>query len=146
MPLLFPPGSAFAQCHASTVVERPDGRLLVALFGGTRERDPDTAIWMVTGDGDRWEPPRSAFKLNDQPHWNPVTKGRTPLRLSLSHDNGLTWTRHRELATGEGEFSYPALIVTADGRLAATWTDRRTSIACWRGSPEDCTDTQKIRA
>jgi predicted neuraminidase len=95
MALLFTPGSSFPQCHANTVAELPGGRLQVAFFAGTRERDPDTAIWMVSGDG---------------------------------------------------EFSYPALIVTADGRPAATWTDHRTSIDGWQGSIEDCGDTWEVTA
>lgn len=68
--------------------------------------------------------------------WNPIGADwgpRTPLRLSLSGDNGRTWRMQADLASGAGEFSYPALIVQ-DGRLAATWTDRRTSIAWWRGA------------
>lgn len=325
MSLIFEPGSTFAQCHASTVAQSSDGRLLVAFFAGSHERHPDTAIWMALSDGDRWEAPREVFKINDQPHWNPVlfaapdgvlhcwfktgpdcarwvswhalsddggkswsqpeavqhgnlprgpvrcppivltdgtwlagasdeltpnedgyiwwpfierstdggntwtahpirleegsptgkgciqptlwesaprrvhcmlrstlgtiyradsedagktwsrayrtalpnnnsgivvarmssgilamawnpvTTRRTPLRLSLSQDNGQTWTRHRDLATGAAEFSYPALIATGDGRLVATWTDRRTSIACWQGVPDDCTDSREIQ-
>jgi predicted neuraminidase len=68
--------------------------------------------------------------------WNPVAgdwAARTPLRLSLSNDNGHTWTTHADLVTGPGEFSYPALIPTADG-VAATWTDCRTTIAFWSGA------------
>ncbi len=70
--------------------------------------------------------------------WNPVAgdwAARTPLRLSLSADNGLTWTHHLDLATGPGEFSYPAVLATATG-IAVTWTDRRTSIAFWHGAAE----------
>jgi predicted neuraminidase len=324
MGLVFEPGSAFAQCHASSVAALAADRMVVAFFAGSHERHPDTAIWMAEGDGDRWAAPRSVFKISDLPHWNPilfadpegllhcwfktgpdcarwvswhacssdggkswsvpeavqhgdlprgpvrcppiiladgawlagasdeltpneqgyrwwpfidrsedggvswvahrirleegapagkgciqptlwesapgqvhcllrstlgaiyradssdgmnwtrayrtalpnnnsgivvarlangvlamawnpVAQGRTPLRLSLSHNNGLTWTRHRELACGDGEFSYPALIVVGD-ELVATWTDRRTSIACWRGTSTDCTDEQEIRA
>ncbi len=69
---------------------------------------------------------------------NPVAgdwAARTPLRLSLSPDNGVTWTHHVDLASGPGEFSYPAVVATATG-VAATWTDRRTSIAFWHGAPE----------
>jgi predicted neuraminidase len=70
--------------------------------------------------------------------WNPVGTdwgARTPLRLSLSSDNGLTWSRHLDLASGPGEFSYPAIVATPDG-LAATWTDRRTSVGYWQGTPD----------
>jgi len=34
---IFAPGSAFAQCHASTVAALPGGRLIAAWFGGTAE-------------------------------------------------------------------------------------------------------------
>ncbi len=37
----------FAECHASTLVETANGRLLCAWFGGTREKDPDVGIWMA---------------------------------------------------------------------------------------------------
>lgn len=67
--------------------------------------------------------------------WNPVAKDwgpRTPLRLSQSQDDGATWTTVLDLAAGEGEFSYPALVV-ADGLISATWTDRRRTIGFWQG-------------
>lgn len=35
----------FAQCHAPTLVADPDGRVLAAWFGGTREGHDDVAIW-----------------------------------------------------------------------------------------------------
>ncbi len=34
----------FPQCHAATIVERPDGELVAAYFGGTYERHPDVCI------------------------------------------------------------------------------------------------------
>lgn len=68
--------------------------------------------------------------------WNPVGKNwgpRTPLRLSRSRDDGRTWETVQDLASGEGEFSYPALVVAEDGLVSATWTDRRTTIGFWQG-------------
>ncbi len=314
MPSIFPPGgSAFAQCHASTIIALPGGRLAAAWFGGTAEKDPDTAIWGARFDGTAWSAPRCWFKLGEQAHWNPVlfaapdgrlhlwfkvgadvplwrswrstsvdggawapaepfipgdalargpvrcqpvvtasgawlapaseerlpgphgsgwwpyidrsedggrtwaiapislpagaaaiqpalwtsatgahcllrtNRGeilrsdstddgrtwcpaygtglpnnnagvavatlpdgrllllwnpvatdwgpRTPLRLSLSEDDGRTWRTLQDLADGEGEFSYPALAVAADGLVSATWTDRRRTIGFWQGRP-----------
>ena len=60
---------------------------------------------------------------------------RTPLRLALSMDNGLTWPRYLDLETGPGEYSYPAIIPTAMG-MALTYTWRRTRIAFWHGAVE----------
>lgn len=315
MSAIFPPGSAFAQCHASTVAALPGGLLVAAWFGGTAEKDPDTAIWGAIYDGTAWSAPKCWFKLGNQAHWNPVLfagpdgllhlwfktgvdcetwrswrsasrdggrtwapaepfipqdglargptrcqpivtasgawlapssservldcdgrtwwpfidrsddggrtwavapirlaagtpvgKGaiqptlwtshgavhcllrtnlgeifrsdsaddgrswcpaygigqpnnnagiavatladgrllmlwnpvakdwgpRTPLRLSVSQDDGRSWTTVQDLATGEGEFSYPALMVQ-DGLVTATWTDKRTTIGWWQG-------------
>jgi predicted neuraminidase len=68
--------------------------------------------------------------------WNPVSGdwgARTPLRLSLSDDNGQTWRTLRDLAEGFGEFSYPAIAVGSDC-LTVTWTDRRQTIGWWQGA------------
>ena len=35
----------FPQCHAATIAETPKG-LVVAFFGGTKERNPDVEIWV----------------------------------------------------------------------------------------------------
>jgi predicted neuraminidase len=59
-------------------------------------------------------------------NWGP----RTPLVVSLSEDNGLTWEQALVLEEGEGEFSYPA-IITANGKLYITYTWNRKSIAYW---------------
>ncbi|WP_224786986.1 sialidase family protein [Pandoraea sputorum] len=63
--------------------------------------------------------------------YNPV-KGnwgaRSPLTLSLSADNGEHWTDQLDVETGEGEFSYPALICV-DGTLCLTYTWKRENIA-----------------
>ncbi len=59
---------------------------------------------------------------------NPVTKGRTPLRVSKSSDDGATWTTVKDLESEEGEFSYPAMILGRDGKLHMTYTWNRTHI------------------
>lgn len=110
MSVIFLPGSTpCAQCHASTVAALPGGRLAAAWFGGTAEKDPDTAIWGALYDGDSWSPPRCWFKLCQQAHWNPVLFAGPDERLhlwfkvgpdcarwrswrSVSDDGGVTWT------------------------------------------------------
>ena len=58
---------------------------------------------------------------------NPVSGNwsyRTPLSVSISEDDGMTWSEALRLETDQGEFSYPA-IICADGRIHITYTSRR---------------------
>ena len=88
--LLFCEGSCFRECHASTLALLPDGRIAAAYFAGTREKSPDTAIWLSRqrprGDGEprtfepgtfeprTFEPPRKIADTPDIPCWNPVLR------------------------------------------------------------------------
>ena len=70
--------------------------------------------------------------------YNPVEANwgaRSPLTIALSHDNGLTWPDRLDIETGDGEFSYPAIIATRKG-MAVTYTWKRQRIAYWHGSVE----------
>lgn len=61
---------------------------------------------------------------------NPIADNwgrRSPLRISLSLDNGLSWQKGLDLETEEGEFSYPA--ITACGNiLHISYTHNRKNI------------------
>ena len=59
-------------CHASTVVELPDGSLMSAWFGGKSEGDNDVAIWRACFREGKWGAPERAAKVADVAHWNPV--------------------------------------------------------------------------
>ena len=68
---------------------------------------------------------RLALAYNDSPYnWGP----RTPLCLALSEDDGRSWREELVLEQGKGEYSYPAIVQTADGRLHVTYTWRREKI------------------
>ena len=54
--------------------------------------------------------------------------GRTPLVVAVSRD-GTSWTEAVSLETEPGEYSYPAVIQAADGRVHVTYTWRRERIA-----------------
>ena len=60
--------------------------------------------------------------------YNDTPRGRTPLTVALSTDEGKTWGYKRDLETEEGEYSYPAVIQTRDGGIHITYTYRRISI------------------
>lgn len=63
---------------------------------------------------------------------NPVGEAwgrRSPLTLFKSADNGQSWQKLLDLETGEGEYSYPAVIGRGGG-LCVTYTFCRRNIAC----------------
>jgi predicted neuraminidase len=59
--------------------------------------------------------------------FNNTPKGRTPLNIALSSD-GKEWKVVLTLEDQSGEYSYPAVIQTADGKVHTTYTYRRQSI------------------
>jgi predicted neuraminidase len=71
-----------------------------------------------------------ALTLRDGRHLlvcNPVPKGRSPLVVMLSED-GLAWREALTLESEPGEFSYPAVIQTADGKIHFTYTWKRLKV------------------
>lgn len=70
----------------------------------------------------------------DKENWG----SRSPLSLTLSYDNGKTWTDEFDLDKGkkEDEFSYPAIVAWGDS-VAVTYTWNRRKIAFWKGSKAD---------
>lgn len=71
-----------------------------------------------------------AVTLRDGRHlliYNHTTKGRTPLNLALSTD-GKKWEKIADLETNPGEYSYPAIIQSADGKIHATYTWQRRRV------------------
>ena len=109
----------FAQCHASTVVELPNGHLLAAWFGGSYERHPDVAVYTSEYNGKEWSLPVKIADgvVNDTlryPTWNPVLflnknsvlylfykVGPSPSRwwgmYKTSADSGKTWSKEIHL-------------------------------------------------
>jgi alpha-L-fucosidase len=60
--------------------------------------------------------------------YNPTTKGRNKLALAGSYD-GKTWKQLLILEDyPDGEFSYPAIIQTKDGKVHLSYTYRRKSV------------------
>jgi len=106
------------QCHASTIVETPNG-LVAAWFGGSREKNPDVGIWISRKVEREWTKPAevadgSEGKSQDYACWNPVLfqpqagplmlfykVGVNPRlwwgMLMTSTDHGKTWSQPRKL-------------------------------------------------
>lgn len=71
-----------------------------------------------------------AVTLDDGRHlliYNPVPKGRTPLVVAVSRD-GRDWKQAVVLENQPGEYSYPAIIQTSDGRVHITYTWKRERV------------------
>jgi predicted neuraminidase len=71
-----------------------------------------------------------AVTLKDGRHllvYNHTSKGRTPLNVALTRD-GKTWEAVHVLEREPGEYSYPAIIQTADGLVHITYTWKRERI------------------
>ena len=79
--------------------------------------------------------------------YNHTTTGRSPLNVAVSAD-GKAWTPALVLEDEPGEYSYPAVIQAADGKVHVTYTWRRQRIkhvvldpAMIRGDPAVCKGT-----
>lgn len=59
--------------------------------------------------------------------YNHTTKGRSPLNVAISED-GVKWLAGAVLEHEPGEFSYPAVIQSADGLVHITYTWKRKKI------------------
>ena len=60
--------------------------------------------------------------------FNHSRKGRTPLNVAVSEDDGNTWRDFLTLESGLGEYSYPAIIQSSDGKVHVTYTYLRKKI------------------
>jgi predicted neuraminidase len=117
--LIYPlEGRVTPQCHASTIVETPEG-LVAAWFGGTREKNPDVGIWVSRHGGSGWSKPVEVVNGVQSPElrypcWNPVLfrpqggpvllfykVGPSPSTwwgmLTTSADNGKSWSPPKKL-------------------------------------------------
>lgn len=61
-----------ANAHASTVLPLPDGTVLAAWFGGSKEGKNDVDIWVARREENGWCEPQKVSYAAKIPHWNPV--------------------------------------------------------------------------
>ncbi len=112
----------------------------VQLLARTRSRGSIAECWSPDA-GKTWEPMRATTLPNPNSGidavilrdgralliYNHTPKGRSPLNLAVSRD-GVTWRPAPVLESEPGEYSYPAIIQTADGLIHATYTWNRERI------------------
>jgi predicted neuraminidase len=112
---------SFPESHASTIAQTPTG-LVMACFGGTKERNPDVCIWVSRQENGRWTTLQNVADgiVNDSLRyacWNPVLYqipngdlmlfykiGPSPSTwkgwLKTSTDGGKNWSAARALPDG----------------------------------------------
>jgi predicted neuraminidase len=104
---IFAIGSAsFPESHASTVVALKNGDLMAAWFGGTKERNPDVAIWGSRRAGGKWSAPIELEREKNIPCWNPVLFHTADGRLWLYYKVGASpsdWAAGRRYSDDEGQ-------------------------------------------
>ena len=153
-------------CHASTIVETANGKLVAAWFGGTAEGKPDVGIWLSRLENGGWTVPENvASGVQDDgqrwPCWNPVLfqpkegalmlfykVGPSPSKwwgmLRTSSDDGKAWsgaTRLPDKILGPVK-NKPVQL--ADGTiLSASSTEGLTPPPSWQIHFERSTDNGK---
>ncbi|MFV0448205.1 MAG: exo-alpha-sialidase [Vibrio sp.] len=106
----------FQQCHASTVIVLPNDNKLVAFFAGTKEGDPNTAIWLSRQNEGCWLSPRKIFDHERVAQWNPVLHYEDETiwlfykcgsdvqtwvtKVSISYDLGDNWSEPVDVVEG----------------------------------------------
>ncbi len=124
-----------------SLIQRDDGSLLAMVrpggIGGNvvRAESRDRGRTWIKARVTKLRNPYSAVdmvKLRDGRvvlAYNDSVRDRSNLTLAVSEDEGDTWPRRRVLIKQKGhEFSYPAIIQTADGRIHVTYTHKRVWI------------------
>ena len=145
----------FIECHASTIEELPNGDLIAAFFGGTKERNPDVCIWTCTKKkgSKEWSAPRKVADgiQNDTLRyacWNPVLY-QVPVKngelwlfykvgpnvpswkgyLIRSKNGGKTWSKPEQLPDGIfGAIKNKPIWV--DGRILCPSSDELGAWTC----------------
>ena len=97
--------------------ESRDGGLIWTTAKPTPLRNPDAGIAMT-----HLRNGHLVLVFNDS------ETARTPLNIARSVDGGGTWERPLALEASPGEYSYPSVIQSSDGRIHVTYTFRRYAI------------------
>jgi len=135
----------FPSCHASTIVESPDGQLTVAFFGGTRESADDVCIYQCSKSMTDTVWSAAVCVAQDSLHacWNPVLFKVADDSLLLFYKTGpkvIYWRGHAKLSNDGGKSWEPYIdfpedmfgaiknkpVRLASGRIISPSSDERT--------------------
>ncbi len=122
-----------------TIVKLDNGRLLACMrnAGGGwlwgMASDDHGRSWSLPMDTGLANPGSAAVLLrlangNLMLVYNPSSSFRHPLSVSLSTDEGRSWSEPKPLVDGDGNYSYPAAIQSHDGSIHILYTRDRQAI------------------
>ena len=116
---IYPPKSVTDSCHASTVLPLPNGNVVAAWFGGTKEGNDDVKIWVSVRENGKWAQPYSVSVVGEAlPHWNPVLFLRENGEIILYFKYGKPipkWVTYYSISVDGGKsFSKPRVLVPGD--------------------------------
>lgn len=153
-----------ANCHASTVLPLPDGSVVSAWFGGTKEGKDDVDIWYARRDDSGWSEPKKLSRARTLPHWNPVLFLRKNGEIllffkvgkkipswrtfvSTSKDGGRSFGEARELVAGDRSGGRGPVknkcIRLSDGRVLAPASSESKGWHCFVDASVDEGETWK---
>lgn len=151
-------------CHASTVLPLPDGKVICAWFGGTREKNSDVDIWYSIKDNDGFSCPKRITANKNIAHWNPVLFrkkngeiclffkvgkeiARWKTYVSVSKDNGETFSEPKQLVKGDRSGGRGPVkdkcIRLKSGRVLAPASTEHTGWNCFVDISDDDGETWK---
>ncbi len=119
------------------VVQRQDGSLLALMRKYpriTQITSPDLGKTWSKAEKTPLKNPNAGISMISlkNGHWvlvfNDTDDARTPLSIARSLDEGRSWEAPLKLEANPGEYSYPSILQTDDGKIHITYTFRRYSI------------------
>jgi len=120
-----------------TFIERDGGSLLAYLRvrpNIVASESQDAGKTWTTPKPTQWKNPDAGISMRRLKNghillvFNNQDNARTPLHIARSLDQGRTWSKPLELETNPGEYSYPSVLQTSDGKIHIIYTFRRYSI------------------
>ena len=120
-----------------TIIQRADGTLVAYLRvrpNIVAAESHDGGKTWTTPSPTQWKNPDSGISMRrlNNGHvllvFNNQDNSRTPLHIVRSTDEGRTWGKPLILETNPGEYSYPSVLQTSDGKIHFIYTFRRYSI------------------
>lgn len=120
-----------------TIIQRADGTLVAYLRvrpNIVAAESKDGGKTWSTPKPTQWKNPDSGISMRrlKDGHvllvFNDQDNSRSPLHIARSTDEARTWGKPLELETNPGEYSYPSILQTSDGKIHIIYTFRRYSI------------------